>query len=75
MTLCSAKLIFAERVLVIGHLIPILYVVFCQDQAAEAMEVFDELLESEVSVVVPHIKSVMEFCMQVNIVSKDGVEI
>uniref|UniRef100_A0AAR2J2V9 TOG domain-containing protein n=1 Tax=Pygocentrus nattereri TaxID=42514 RepID=A0AAR2J2V9_PYGNA len=36
-----------------------------QNQAAEAMEVFDELLESEVSVLVPHIFSVsLPFCLK-----------
>uniref|UniRef100_A0AAR2KN33 TOG domain-containing protein n=1 Tax=Pygocentrus nattereri TaxID=42514 RepID=A0AAR2KN33_PYGNA len=35
-----------------------------QNQAAEAMEVFDELLESEVSVLVPHIAELVRFCLE-----------
>ena len=38
----------------------------CQDQASEALEVFYELLECETTVLVPHIRPVMEFCMQVS---------
>ncbi|KAL7886745.1 hypothetical protein AOLI_G00044660 [Acnodon oligacanthus] len=37
-----------------------------QNQAAEAMEVFDELLESEVSILVPHIAEVVCFCLEVS---------
>uniref|UniRef100_A0AAR2LTR8 TOG domain-containing protein n=1 Tax=Pygocentrus nattereri TaxID=42514 RepID=A0AAR2LTR8_PYGNA len=37
-----------------------------QNQAAEAMEVFDELLESEVSVLVPHIAELVRFCLEVS---------
>lgn len=36
-----------------------------QDQASEAMEVFDELMESEVSIVVPHIAEIVRFCLEV----------
>ncbi|XP_063971757.1 importin-4-like isoform X1 [Lytechinus pictus] len=36
-----------------------------EDQGCEAMEVFDELVECEVSIIVPHLKSVLEFCCQV----------
>lgn len=36
-----------------------------QDQASEAMEVFDELMESEVSIVVPHITEIVRFCLEV----------
>lgn len=36
-----------------------------QDQASQAMEVFDELLESEVSIVVPHIAEIVRFCLEV----------
>uniref|UniRef100_A0A8C1NRP9 Importin 4 n=1 Tax=Cyprinus carpio TaxID=7962 RepID=A0A8C1NRP9_CYPCA len=35
-----------------------------QDQASEAMEVFDELMESEVSIVVPHIAEIVRFCLE-----------
>ncbi len=40
---------------------------FCsfKDQASEAMEVFDELMESEVSIVVPHIAEIVRFCLEV----------
>ncbi|KAK2855493.1 hypothetical protein Q7C36_007362 [Tachysurus vachellii] len=37
-----------------------------QVQASEAMEVFDELMESEVSIVVPHITEIVHFCMEVS---------
>lgn len=37
-----------------------------QDQASEAMEVFDELMESEVSVIVPHIADIVHFCLEVS---------
>ena len=36
-----------------------------QDKAAEAMELFDELFESEVAVVVPHIRPIVELCLRV----------
>ncbi|XP_050398948.1 importin-4 [Patella vulgata] len=36
-----------------------------EDEACECMELFDELLESEVAVLVPHVKTVVEFCLQV----------
>lgn len=36
-----------------------------QDQASEAMEVFNELLESEVSIIVPHISAMVSFCLEV----------
>ncbi|XP_030625358.1 importin-4 [Chanos chanos] len=37
-----------------------------QDQASEAMEVFDELMESEVSIIVPHIAEVVRFCLEIS---------
>ncbi|XP_062335752.1 importin-4 [Osmerus eperlanus] len=37
-----------------------------QDQASEAMEVFDELMESEVSIIVPHINDIVHFCLEVS---------
>ncbi|CAL8321076.1 unnamed protein product [Boreogadus saida] len=37
-----------------------------QDQASEAMEIFDELMESEVSIIVPHIVEVVHFCLEVS---------
>uniref|UniRef100_A0A674NIH0 Importin 4 n=1 Tax=Takifugu rubripes TaxID=31033 RepID=A0A674NIH0_TAKRU len=36
-----------------------------QDQACEAMEVFIELFESEVSIIVPHIAEIVDFCLEV----------
>lgn len=36
-----------------------------QDKACDAMEIFDELVESEVSIVTPHLKTLVEFCLQV----------
>ncbi|XP_041717455.1 importin-4 isoform X2 [Coregonus clupeaformis] len=37
-----------------------------QDQASEAMEVLDELMESEVSIIVPHIAEIVHFCLEVS---------
>ncbi|KAJ3611313.1 hypothetical protein NHX12_021329 [Muraenolepis orangiensis] len=37
-----------------------------QDEASEAMEIFDELMESEVSIVVPHIAEIVHFCLEVS---------
>lgn len=31
------------------------------------MEIFDELVESEVSIVTPHLKTLVEFCLQVGL--------
>lgn len=36
-----------------------------QDQASEAMEVLIELMESEVSIIVPHIADIVRFCLEV----------
>lgn len=36
-----------------------------QDQASTAMEVFNELMESEVSIIVPHISAIVSFCVEV----------
>ncbi|XP_062580344.1 importin-4-like, partial [Saccostrea cucullata] len=36
-----------------------------EDKACELLEVFDEMLECEVSIIVPHIKTTLEFCLQV----------
>ncbi|XP_073527135.1 importin-4 [Phyllobates terribilis] len=38
-----------------------------QAQACEAMEVFDELMESEVSVIVHHLSEVIHFCLEIAI--------
>uniref|UniRef100_A0A6Q2ZMG6 Importin N-terminal domain-containing protein n=1 Tax=Esox lucius TaxID=8010 RepID=A0A6Q2ZMG6_ESOLU len=37
-----------------------------QGQASESMEVLDELLESEVSIIVPHIPDIVHFCLEVS---------
>lgn len=36
-----------------------------QDQASEAMEVFNELMESEVTIIVPHVGDMVRFCLEV----------
>ncbi len=36
-----------------------------QDRACEGMELFDELIESDVTIVVSHLSSVMSFCLGV----------
>ncbi|CAH1780460.1 unnamed protein product [Owenia fusiformis] len=36
-----------------------------EEKACEAMELFDELVECEVSVVAPHIKAIMQLCLQI----------
>ncbi|XP_051883850.1 importin-4 [Pristis pectinata] len=36
-----------------------------QDQASEAMEVFDELMESEVSIIVPYLSQIVHFCLEI----------
>uniref|UniRef100_A0A3Q3VV54 Importin N-terminal domain-containing protein n=1 Tax=Mola mola TaxID=94237 RepID=A0A3Q3VV54_MOLML len=36
-----------------------------QDQASEAMEVFNELMESEMSIIVPHVANIVGFCLEV----------
>ncbi|ESO82779.1 hypothetical protein LOTGIDRAFT_229803 [Lottia gigantea] len=36
-----------------------------EEEACECMELFDELLESEVGVLVPHVKTVVDFCLQI----------
>ncbi|XP_074478181.1 importin-4 isoform X2 [Sebastes fasciatus] len=36
-----------------------------QCQASEAMEVFNELMESEVSILVPHVPDIVRFCLEV----------
>nr|XP_020497292.1 importin-4 [Labrus bergylta] len=35
-----------------------------QDKASEAMEVFNELMESEVSIIVPHMADMVHFCLE-----------
>ncbi|KAI3355136.1 hypothetical protein L3Q82_018012 [Scortum barcoo] len=36
-----------------------------ESQASEAMEVFNELMESEVSIIVPHVADIVRFCLEV----------
>ncbi|XP_062377201.1 importin-4 isoform X1 [Sardina pilchardus] len=36
-----------------------------QGQASEAMEVLDELMESEVSIIVPHLAEIVRFCLEI----------
>uniref|UniRef100_A0A672T749 Importin 4 n=1 Tax=Sinocyclocheilus grahami TaxID=75366 RepID=A0A672T749_SINGR len=43
----------------------VLFFFSIKDHASEAMEVFDELMESEVSIVVPHIAEIVRFCLEV----------
>ena len=43
-----------------------------ETKACEAMEVFDELIESEVPIVVPHIKPIIEMCLV--IAAQDSLE-
>lgn len=38
-----------------------------QDQASEAMEVFNELMESEMSIIVPHVANIVGFCLEVGL--------
>ncbi|XP_069007583.1 importin-4-like isoform X1 [Embiotoca jacksoni] len=35
-----------------------------QDEASEAMEVFNELMESEVSIIIPHVAEMVRFCLE-----------
>lgn len=39
--------------------------VSAQDQASEAMEVLNELMESEVSIIIPHVADIVSFCLEV----------
>ncbi|KAK3691936.1 hypothetical protein RRG08_047945 [Elysia crispata] len=36
-----------------------------EDKACVALEFFDELLESEVAIIVPHLKSLVQYCLQI----------
>ncbi|XP_051969767.1 importin-4-like [Xyrauchen texanus] len=48
-----------------------------QDQASEALEVFDELMESEVSFIVPHIAEIVQFCLEIsaNVTFSDSLRV
>uniref|UniRef100_A0A8C4SHZ2 Importin 4 n=1 Tax=Erpetoichthys calabaricus TaxID=27687 RepID=A0A8C4SHZ2_ERPCA len=37
-----------------------------QDQASEAMEVFDEMMDSEVAIIVPHLSIMVHFCLEIS---------
>ena len=37
-----------------------------QDKATVAIDIFDELIESEVAIVVPHIKPMVELCLKLS---------
>lgn len=37
-----------------------------QEKATEAMEIFDELFESEVAIVVPHIQPILDLCLKMS---------
>ncbi|XP_035226017.1 importin-4-like isoform X2 [Stegodyphus dumicola] len=45
-----------------------------QEKACESLEVFDELIESEVSVISPHIKSLIELCLEIASTEKFDTE-
>lgn len=36
-----------------------------QDKACDAMELFDELVECEVGMVIPHLASLINFCLEI----------
>lgn len=43
---------------------------YVQDHASEAMEVFNELIESEVSIIIPHVADIISFCLEVDSMSE-----
>ncbi|KPP62525.1 hypothetical protein Z043_119285 [Scleropages formosus] len=54
------------RALIPKLIVALKHLIKCdQDQASEAMEVFDELIESEVSILVPYISEIVYFCLEV----------
>ena len=36
-----------------------------KDKANAALDIFDELVQVEVGIIIPYVKSLIEFCMQV----------
>jgi len=56
------QVLVPQLVAVIKSLIPI-----DESHATQALEIFDELVESEVSVIVPHIRLVMDLCLEVSL--------
>ncbi|XP_074644690.1 importin-4-like [Tubulanus polymorphus] len=43
-----------------------------EDKACEALELFDELIECDVSIVGPHVKTIVEFCIQISVNAQYG---
>ena len=41
-----------------------------QDKASEALDIFDELVEIEIGIIIPYVKPLVEFCMQVMVIIK-----
>ncbi|XP_041375551.1 importin-4-like [Gigantopelta aegis] len=58
----------------IGRILEVIQPLLIQneDKACEALGLFDELLESEVSILLPHIRTVVDFCLQVTANSDYG---
>ncbi|GFU48669.1 importin-4 [Nephila pilipes] len=46
-----------------------------QVKACECLEIFDELVECEVAVLAPHLKSLIEFCLEIATTDKYGDEL
>lgn len=46
------------------------FTLYVQDHASEAMEVFNELIESEVSIIIPHVADIISFCLEVGSMSE-----
>ena len=38
----------------------------CKDKASEALDLFDELVEIEIGIIIPYVKALVELCLQVN---------
>lgn len=61
----------SEEVVIFQQLVPAVLVkveaiaAVDQDKAVIAIDIFDELIESEVAIVVPHIKPIVELCIKV----------
>lgn len=68
---CMAPMVGTDEAKTVQGLIPVVigvirnYVTLDEDQACEAFELFDELVESEVGILVPHIKLVIQFCLEI----------
>uniref|UniRef100_A0A7N5ZXZ1 TOG domain-containing protein n=1 Tax=Anabas testudineus TaxID=64144 RepID=A0A7N5ZXZ1_ANATE len=46
-----------------------------QVNTSEAMEVFNELMESEVSIIVPHVADIVRFCLEVGVECLDSLRV